>query len=125
MKIDYLKEGSRDCPLIRLTAFQNEEIVQLCSLCSALALGVARNIHLQNYSWVELIGGIELVLRRANTDKGIQEPDMGYQFTLDLTAEAWLEIEGKLEPFIKDRTGYQWLSEQGPISLLISANGSW
>ena len=46
-------------------------------------------------------------------------------FVLALTDEAWREVVGKLEPFAKSASGFNWLTIEGEVEVLISADGRW
>jgi hypothetical protein len=43
-----------------------------------------------------------------------------------LSSDGWSKVDGLLEPFCWSQTrGFQWLSHDGRIALLISRSGQW
>lgn len=125
MKLEFLKEGSQHCPLIRLYEFDQAEVAELRWLVRSLAAGSIQSVRLDNQAWVTAIHGCRLVLKRNTWDEGIR--NVGHlKFECLLTADRWRNVEGLLERFCEPAViGYQWLSESGPVRLLISPDGTW
>jgi hypothetical protein len=125
VKLEYLPDGSPDCPLIRLYEFDQSEARQLRQLVKSLVTGVRQDAALQNEVWVEPIGGCCLNLRRGTRDQGIRKART-LQFECVLSPDGWSNVEGLLEPFCESQTsGFQWLTHDGRIALLISRSGQW
>ena len=125
MKFEYLADGSPDCPLIRLFEFNRAEVRSLRILVGSLVTGECQSVALQGEVWAESVGGCRLTLRRRAWNQGIRELD-SRDFECLLTSSGWSNIEGLLDPFCdSDTAGFQWLTHQGNVSLLISKNGQW
>lgn len=126
--LEYLPDGSDDCPLIRLSAFEPADVIALQNLCLALAEGRVREASLDNHPWVRAIGGCRLTLRAGIANRGVRIPMPGTPFVMEYSpeGEGWLEVADKLAPFAEDpRRGFQWLTNEGEVNVLISWNGRW
>ena len=56
---------------------------------------------------------------------GVRQAD-GLSFQCELNSSGWSNLEGLLDPFCdSDISGFQWLTRDGTISLLISQSGKW
>lgn len=125
MKIGYLPEGSPECPLIRLYDFGPSQARQLSELVKLLVSGDRENVALHDEAWVESVGECFLNLERGDRNQGVRTASSS-TFECVLTAEGWKDFEGLLEPFCASgASGFQWLSHQGKIALLISPSGQW
>jgi hypothetical protein len=125
VKLKYLADGSPDCPLIRLYEFDQSEARKLRQLVKSLVAGVRQDVALQNELWVEPVEGCCLNLRRGSRDQGICQART-LQFECVLSPGGWSKVEGLFAPFCEFETpGFQWLSHDGRIALLISRSGQW
>jgi hypothetical protein len=125
VKLEYLPDGFPDCPLIRLYEFDQSEARRLRQLIESLVSGVRQDVALQNELWVEAVGECCLNLRRGNRDQGIRQART-QKFECVLSPDGWTNVEGLLEPFCESQTsGFQWLTHDGRIALLISQSGQW
>jgi hypothetical protein len=125
VKIEYLPEGSPECPLIRLYDFGQSEVKQLRELMKSLATGDRENVVLHNEACVESVGGCSLNLQRGNQNQGIRQSQT-LRFECVLSSDGWSNAEGLLEPFSESNTtGFQWLTNDGRVALLISRSGQW
>ena len=125
MKLEFLSEGSPDCPLIRLYSFTRPEAQRLKEIASQLSTGELREIALHGEPGVEPVSDCHLLLRLGKRDQGIIQL-APLRFECALSDEGWLNVSFLLEPFCgTDRTGFQWLVDESPISLLISDKGTW
>ena len=125
MKIEFLAEGAPECPLIRLFAFAPDHVERLRRACGSLADGEARVIALHEQPWVHPVGGCRLEFHIAPSDVGITTPAPGAPFVLALSAEGWRQVDDKLVPFVAAASGFNWLSSDGDVTLLISHGGYW
>lgn len=122
MKLDYLKDGSDDCPFVRLYDFRSAEIQQLRQSLETLASGKAERVALDD---VESVDGTRLTFTRATRDRGLVESG-SQSFDVVLTPEGWQRWIGLLAPFCEPSSGYQWLCDDvGKIRLLVSNDGAW
>jgi hypothetical protein len=125
MKLEYIARASRECPLIRLYDFGPSEAKRLSELVKSLATGDREDVALHNEAWVESVGGCCLNLRRGDRDEGIRQ-SQALKFECVLTLGGWDNVEGLLEPFSEAcATGFQWLTHDGRVALLISEDGRW
>ena len=124
-KLEYLHEGSQDCPLIRLYDFGHSDVVAFRDLCLALAEGRLREVPLEDQAWVSAIGGCRLVLCASRFNRGVQVHKAERPFVMEYAEEGWLEVADKLEPFVHGSGGYQWLTTEGDVNVLISRDGQW
>jgi hypothetical protein len=125
MKLEFLPDGSPDCPLIRLYSFVHPEVLRLREIANKLATGEMREIALHDEAGLEPINSCQLSLRLGKRDQCIVQ-NGPQSFDCILPEEGWLDMSSLLEPFCENpATGFQWLVDKGPISLLISNNGTW
>jgi hypothetical protein len=122
MKIDFLKEGSEDCPLVRIYDFDRAEVQQLCGLFKGLAKSLVQQARLD---FAESVDGTELTFSCDSKNKGLIKVGER-QFEVILTTGGWLDVAGLAEPFCEGTAGYQWLLPQTRgIQLLLSNRGDW
>lgn len=122
MKLDYLKTGSGDSPLVRLYGFDPDEASRLRQAFSALAGG---RVELAVSEWIESVDGCRITFSRAAQDHGVVEIG-SHQFNVILTQEGWHQAADLVAPFCDGAVGYQWLTPQTRgIQLLFSKDGSW
>jgi hypothetical protein len=125
VKLDYLKDGSDDCPFVRLYEFRSVEIQRLRASFARLADGAVHQAALGDITPVETMDGTQLTFTRAERDRGVVQTD-AQSFDLVLTPAGWQRCSGLLEPFCEPSWGYQWLSDDvGHIRLLVSHDGDW
>jgi hypothetical protein len=126
MKLEFLADGSSDCPLIRPYGFDQSSVCRLRDLIKSLGASTRTSVPLHMQPWIEPVDGCELDLCLGERDRGIIEVQPS-RFNLVLSDEGWADIAGLLEPFcgsdIPD--AYQWLDRRDKISLLLSSSGAW
>lgn len=126
VKIEFLPEGSNDCPLIRLFDFEPSEGKRLVGILSQLADGSLQSVALTEIPGFEPVAGCCLVLRVGEKNHGIFAKGSG-SFECILERSRWEQVVGLAEPFCSSSAGgnFQWLDETSSISLLISPTGRW
>ena len=125
MKLEYLPDGSPDCPLLRLFAFTKAEAKQLRAAVSALAAGRPA-VAVHRLPFVEAVGGCQLTLQVTGWDQAITRGAGCNEFTCGFTAGTWANVAGLLEPFAESTAGSQWLAgPPGEAALVLSASGQW
>jgi hypothetical protein len=125
MKLEFLVDGPDNSGLIRLYDYSQSDVDALSKIASELATGSRKQIALQSESWVAPIGGCKLMLRLGERNSGIRQVGP-LDFECELSADGWNNVEGLLEPFCNSATtGFQWLTNSGRISFLISHSGRW
>lgn len=125
MKIEFLPEGSPECPLIRIFQFQPGEVEALRTACRELADGKRTEFALHEQPWVEAVGDCAFIWKAGLKDIGVRLPQDGKPFILIFSNEGWREVEDKLLPFARSSTGFNWLTDGGDVEVLISNDGSW
>src|SRR5262245_20483833 len=125
LKLEYLADGSPDCPLIRLYDFVPADIAALRAACLDVAEGREQELALHVQPWVCAIESCALVLSGGRRNKGVKAPRQSEPFVMQYESEGWLEVADKLEPFLLDTYGFQWLTNEGDINVLISRSGLW
>jgi hypothetical protein len=125
VRLEYLSDGSPDCPLIRLFDFAPAEAAWLGSAMTDLATGRAERVAVHELAFIEPVGGCELVLSVRAWHQGVVRVGAA-AFECGLPASAWANVAGLVEPFAAGSGGYQWLSVvPGEASLLLSVSGQW
>lgn len=125
MRLEFLTDGSPDCPLIRVFDFTSAEAVRMGKVVADLATGRAERIEVHQLPGVIPKGGCELVLCVRGWDQGVVRIGPT-SFECGLTVGTWDNVAGLVEPFMTDASGYQWLARQsGGMSLLLSPSGQW
>jgi hypothetical protein len=125
VKIEFLASGAAECPLIRLFEYRAEDVARLRQAAFDLADGSIREFVLHEQPWVQPVGGCRFVWRSALSDIGVKLRRRGEPFVMALTDEAWREVEGRLDPFVRGAHGFGWLTKMGDVQVLVSANGNW
>ena len=125
MKVEYLKAGSPDCPLIRLFEFDAKEANGLRLACVSLSRGEETAVDLLRSLGVESVGGCRLTFRVGPQDEGLKRATGEQSFECSLTPEGWEDLALLIEPFTKSCKGYQWLTQTGEARLLFSPFGTW
>ena len=126
MKLEFIAAGAPDRPLLRIFDFQTAEAAGLKALFDSLADGSRTSIGLVKDAMLESINGCELHMHLGAKDLGVtQSSALGFECVL--TPDGWLNVAGLAEPFCEHAAPntYQWLNEDGPISLLLSPSGTW
>ena len=126
MKLEFLPAGSPDCPLLRVFDFSAAEVRSLHQLCLDLREGRAAEVSLLDLQGILAIDGCALTFHCTDIDRGCERVAAN-DFECSLTPETWQDLAAMITPFceLQKTAGYQWLSEHGEISLLLSANGQW
>jgi hypothetical protein len=125
MKLEFLPDGSDDCPLLRFYGFRPEEASHLRDAFLALAAGKRQCVAAHELPGVETLAGCQLTLCSGKKDQGLlQLPKVG-EFECILSPERWEDLAGLMEPFVLGGGGFQWLSTCGDAKWLFSKDGCW
>jgi len=127
MKIEYLPDGSPDCPLIRIYDFRTAELSALQQAFAALASGMLTRADLTALPGTDGVRGCRLVAVAARAGRGvIAVNDKPGTFEWIGTPPYWDDLVAWVEPFLAPgQRDYQWLYEAGPIQVLLSRTGEW
>jgi len=125
MKLDYLHDGSPECPLLRLFAFTPEEAGKLAATVRELSKG-GSPIPIHALTFVEAIGGCQLTLHVTGWDQGVTRGSVPHEFICGFTPGTWDNVAGLVEAFNEHSTAFQWLAGvPGDVGLLLSVSGQW
>ncbi len=127
MKIEYLKEGSEDCPLIRIYGDDAGAIKLLMDNLVFLISGEITKKIINDIDGFSGINECKVAFVIDPMSKGILQIKDNY-FECILTKNDWENVYDLLEPLSKiSEAGYQWLDETSNISLLVTRyeNGQW
>lgn len=125
MKLEFVREGSPDCPLLRLYDFEPAEARQLQHAVLRLVRKSDEMIALHQQPGMQPVTDCELTLLRADDVQGVRETAPA-KFEWLYSIDGWLEVAGLIQPFCQaDAGGFQWLNRIGKIAVLLSRDGSW
>ena len=124
MKLEFLPDGSDDCPLVRLYDFSPVEVADLAAAISGLAEGRTTTCPVHALTGVEPVNGCRLTLRVGWRDQGMVQLPGPADFNCVLTPDTWANVAGLTEPFVAGSTGFQWLAG-GDARWLLSGDGHW
>ena len=127
MRLEYLPDGAPDCPLIRLYDFDRRAVATLRNLVAELADGSRSEILVHELPSIEPLNGCQLALELGKRDLGVIPGQRPNSFRCVLTDSTWEGVAELIEPFCESQqiAGFQWLSHDGRISLLLSTDGQW
>ena len=125
MRLEYVPDGSPDCPLIRLYDFIPAEAARLGAAVAELAAERAARVAVHQLFGVAAVGGCELVFRTRGWDQAVIRVGPA-AFECGFTPGTWDNVAGLIEPFAAGSGGYQWLAGvPSEAALLLSASGQW
>ena len=125
MKLEYLADGSPDCPLLRLYDFTPDQAGQFFAAVAGLASAAAERVEVHRLAFVQPVGGCRLALVRRTWDQGVVRVGAS-EFECGFTADTWDHVARLIEPFAQRARGFQWLAgASGEAALLLSASGQW
>jgi hypothetical protein len=126
MKLEFLADGSKDCPLIRLYRFTQAEVERLHRLVGHMAAGDLERIATHDLPFVEAIENCELEFVVTRWDQAIAGDVNRNRFSCGFTAGTWDNVAGLMEPFMDGARGFQWLAGlPGGTHLLLTYSGQW
>ena len=125
MKLEFLENGSPDCPLIRLYEFDAKEADNLRRITLQLAGARGQTVLFHEQPGVIPIDGCQLMLHIGEKDRGVSELGSN-KFKWILSKAGWFQVAGLIRAFTRtDSGGFQWLSDRGQIRVLLSHDGHW
>ena len=137
MNMEFLKDGSEGCPLIRIFGTDRDEFSSLHRVIMLLASGEVKACRADEINGLPIIGDCVLTLTASAQDEGVSREGHTSNFIWKLTPKKWSVVAGFIEPFLSDpRLGsFQWLAgkearhglDVGAIAILLSHsnNGQW
>lgn len=137
MQIEFLQEGSADCPLIRIYGTNPAEFSLLLRAVQPLAKFEGEKCSLHELPGFHSVSSCELNMVASGRNEGVHRLRNLLKFTWVLTPTGLATVAGFIEPFTTKpkQEIFQWLSgveagqgfDVGSIAVLISysADGSW
>jgi hypothetical protein len=126
VKLEFLPDGSPDCPLIRLYDFSPAEAQRLLASVQALAEGHSMAVAVHELPGVESIGSCRLTFRVREWDQAVLRIGSPAEFECGFRPATWHNVAGLIEPFVTKQSGFQWLADvPGEASVLLSSSGLW
>ena len=125
MKLEYLPEGPNGLGLVRLYEYVPGEVRELEGIARKLAARACEQISLQGEKWIVPVDDCRLTLQWGDGDFGVRRVGP-LSFECELTVDGWRSVVSLLEQFCNSKTQrFQWLTQQGRISFLISLDGQF
>jgi len=126
MKLEFLRDGSADCPLIRLYDFSCQEAQAMHKAFAALSTGATTEVVLQQLPGIQVLSACHVRLKVGPRNRGGHIVKGPAEIEWQLTPDGWDEVARLTEPFCEEHVnGHQWLDRTGPVSLLLSPDGKW
>ena len=129
MKIEYFADGAQDCPLILIYGNEPDAIKNLQNALKPLVTGTVEQIAIHELPGFVSIGNCQLFAKAQAKDSGVQQAQSGLVFVCGLRRDVWQDVIDLLEPFALIEPGnhvrFQYLTQTGKISLLVSTSRSW
>jgi hypothetical protein len=129
MKIEYVENGSDDCPLIRIYGPEPAVCQQLWQVFESLAQGHVEAVSLTELPGMEPVAGCCLIAQVGQRDRGVLRQG-GNAFSWLLTPATWDNVAGLIQPFCGSEAGeFHWLDQvpasEARILLSTSPFGCW
>jgi len=137
MRVEYLHEGSPNCPLLRFYGNNLLDFSTLGRCFKELGSGTLQHVGIHDLPGFEAIGRCTLTARVGQKNKGVSQVGPGQDFEWVLTREGWETVGELTEPFLELRKVHmhQWFAgkdakfglEDSRISILLSNSeaGQW
>ena len=125
MQLEFLEEGSADCPLLRLSHFTGSDVQQVLDAIRSLINDTEECIEIHRLPFVESINGCRLTFWRSiHNQYVVRVADMEFRCCLD--QDEWSHTAELLAPFVQESKGFRWIVEgTGEAPILISQSGQW
>ena len=126
MYLEFLPDGSIDCPLLIFSPSVPGEAEQLYQALRGIISVSETLVDIDALPFISPVDGCKLSAQVGEQNLGLVLSDTKNHFNWKLTRQSWKDVLGLLYPFtLQDRhddryTRYQWLDETSNISVLIS-----
>lgn len=137
MRIEYLHEGSPNCPLLRFYGNDLQDFSILRQRFKELGSGALPHVGIHDLPGFQAIRGCTLTAKVGQKNEGVSQVGPGQDFEWVLTRDSWETVRELTEPFLELRKAHlhQWLAgkdarfglEDSRISILLSnsEDGRW
>jgi hypothetical protein len=111
MKVEYLGEGNKDCPLIRIYGSNVAEALRFYELALRLSHGALDLADIKAIDGFRMLG-CSLLLRIGRDEGIIRTRDASPNFLWSQKKASWEVVAGLIDPFTKPSGGifHQWLT---------------
>ena len=111
MDIEFLKEGSADCPLVRIYGTNPQEFSSLADAIKELARAVGNECAVHELPNFHGVSNCTLSVISSSKDEGVRQLS-GTSFVWALSPSKWLLVADLIEPFSGRACDglHQWLS---------------
>jgi hypothetical protein len=99
VQIDFLEEGSEDCPLIRLYGVEPGQFATLHATILRLATGAREECSLHEVPGLCALSGSRLKLISSSADEGVRRIGQDLDFEWRLRQAQWFSVAGLVEFF--------------------------
>jgi hypothetical protein len=125
VRLEYLEDER----VVLLHSFDADEVERLRAALLTLVDSQSAETRVEELSGVDAVGGVSLAVAVSDHDHGVEVRNRS-SLRCALTAARWEDVVGLLEPFAEPVSGesgdfFQYLSEEGPVTWIISTSGEW
>src|ERR1044071_6322085 len=123
MKVEYIPEGSHDCPLIAIFGTSIADFARLRATAEGLANGSFVTSDLQELEGFHLVNIRSLTMATSRDGEGVHHEN-AVNFVWSLPRQKWKIVSGLVEPFTKQRSAspiHQWLYGREALAGLSSS----
>jgi hypothetical protein len=128
MRIEFLPDGSHDCPAILLHGCPSAGAEALINTFRSLAEGQQTELALHQLPNLTTVGDIQVFATNANGTAGVQQLS-ALVFRWRQDREGWLEVAELAEPVAhgdpREGTRFQYLERNGKVNVIISTHRAW
>ncbi|MDP4220104.1 MAG: hypothetical protein Q8896_06675 [Bacteroidota bacterium] len=130
MKLEYIHEGSPDCPLIRLYDFDTSQAQLLRQAFEDIVSEKEKIVALHELPFIEPLGGAQVWIAEKSDiqfddDAVTRTLEDGMLFTWMMTKEEWNDAIALLDAYTPSPDSFQWLTDDFGIQVLLSQSGTW
>ena len=132
MKVELLRDGAAECPLVRFYSLDGAEFSRLKRIADRLGKGAEQPVDISAAGGFDLINIRQLLL--SNVQKGGMTEQAPGCLSWGLAPEDWEAVCELLEPLCEPSTSgsFQWLDEAGrgistgfAVLASVSDDGAW
>jgi len=127
LKLQFLPDGSQDCPLICISGADLTAFKLLRDAIEQLSNGTIRETSIDRFPGIVAVEDCRVSAIATTWDQGVIKLGETNTFEWRLTPDTWDNVAGLLEPFCRDnsRPGFQWLESAGDVRVLATSTGEW
>ncbi len=128
MRIEFLPDGSHDCPAILFHGCSSAGAEALIKTFRSLADNPATEVALHQLPDVSPVGDVQIFATNASGRTGVQQLS-AFAFLWRQDSEGWLEAAELAEPVAlsnaSEGTRFQYLERNGKFNVIFSTSRAW